>query len=263
MKKGILSLSLALAAVVGWSSAALCVPTLQLDISDSYYDTSTETVVSTTDPFTLYALLTPNGDDNSGKFTEQELLSSWYYISVAIAPKQENQGDIDLGSFSINGDTYLATEDMMYGVPPVESVAMLQPRDPGDLAKHDMFETYYIEEKFRFDANNNVETYNTQDSPGGIDLSTDGGTYYVSFDIDTTLLNPLYFLHFDLYKTNADGTPTLLMGSTDIDIDLFAPFSHDAESGPVPEPATMLLFGAGLVGIGSFGRRKVKTKKGK
>jgi len=38
----------------------------------------------------------------------------------------------------------------------------------------------------------------------------------------------------------------------------FAPFSHDAETAPVPEPGIMLLLGSGLVGLAGFGRRRVK-----
>lgn len=40
---------------------------------------------------------------------------------------------------------------------------------------------------------------------------------------------------------------------------VFTPFSHDGAS-TIPEPATMLLLGSGLIGLGWFGRRKVNRK---
>src|SRR5437773_1816853 len=68
------------------------------------------------------------------------------------------------------------------------------------------------------------------------------GGFWVGFNVDTSLVQSGYQIHFDLYdeKARAGG---------DIDVDDFAPFSHDAQSGgivPVPEPATLALLAAGV-----------------
>lgn len=76
--------------------------------------------------------------------------------------------------------------------------------------------------------------------------------HYYDFSFDVTALALAgYQLHFDLYKTGTGNG-----GTSDLDIVDFAPFSHDAQSGPpVPEPATMLLVGSGLIGIAGIKRR--------
>jgi len=46
----------------------------------------------------------------------------------------------------------------------------------------------------------------------------------------------------------------------DIDINSFAPFSHDAQSNghSVPEPSALLLLGSGLLGLALYNRRRFK-----
>jgi hypothetical protein len=61
------------------------------------------------------------------------------------------------------------------------------------------------------------------------------------------LLSPEYAVHFDLFTEYLQKKKSKLEA---------APFSHDAESAPVPEPATMLLLGSGLIGFAAAGRRK-------
>lgn len=229
---------------------AMAVPQLQLDIIGGTYDPLTETIVATSSTITLLAILTPK--NNATQAQINALLAETYYISSAITP--DVSVGTSLGSFTFGGVPFNVTGDMVFGTPPLD--ALEQFHDPGDLAKHGIFPTYFSEHAFQFSAANTTSTYNSQDSPGGGGFNPGGtGSYYAQIEIDVSNLNAGYGLHFDLYNTEVKN-------NGDIDVDDFAPFSHDAEvlpgpgpgPGPgIPEPATFLLLGAGL---GLLRRRK-------
>lgn len=250
----------AAALILFGSTSSHAIRELQLDIAGGYYDNSSETIVASDNLFTLYAYLIPESLIND--------VSSYYYISAAITPKV-GPNDTNLGSFAFNNQTVRVTEDMTYGVPPLEQVVGLQGWDSGDLQKHSIFPTFFSEFRFQFDADNLIRQYNTQDraiSGADIDLSPYDppanmrrfeGMYYSAFTIDVSKLYPEYVVHFDLYNTTIKTKC-----ATDVDINEFAAFSHDAESGhakpPVPEPSTLILLGAGLAGISLYARKKKK-----
>jgi len=225
----------------------LSCPTLQLDIEGGWYNMSStsgqteDTIVANSYSFELYAFLIPN-DSNT--------LDDTYYLSAALVPKPEP--NVDLGYFTFDSRTVNVTSDMYFGVPPLEENLGF---DSGDLQKHGIFETYFIEFGFQFDWSKDIAPYNTQQrAQSGGAISTYGsGMYYRVFQVDVSGLAPGYLIHFDLYKASrlSDG---------DIEVSEFAPFSHDAESPlrRVPEPSTIVLLGGGLFSLAMV-RRKMRN----
>jgi len=210
---------------------------LQLGASGGVFD-GVDNIYAVDPVFDLYALVDPT---KTNKYVD----GNTYYISAALVGPNIVQGDpssFNFGSFLFDGTEYQVTADMQWGTPPVEEADNLGP--------HSVFPTYFIEFSFDFGGTgepdaDHVVPHNTQDNPGGYTLT--GGSDYLlgkAFNVDVSNLAPYYSLHFDLYTTDGDG------------LQYFAPFSHDVDTSPVPEPATLLLFGAGILGLGFLKRKK-------
>ncbi len=246
--------------VLGMSAVpAHAAPVLQLDIAGGHYDTSTKTIVASSNPFTLTAIFTPP-PGTSQTLINRALLET-FYISAAVNPAYAPPGG-SLGSFTWNNTAVDVTEDMTYGKPPIEWFGATQDFDSGDLHGHDIYPTYFSEFAFHFSPTRRATTYDSAVTPGGLVPNAAGGSYYTSFAVDTRNLDPRYVIHFDMYNTTVHrcgvDAGSTLPGCRDVDVQTFAPFSNDAQSPPVPEPASLLLLGAGL-GTATF--RKYRNKQ--
>jgi hypothetical protein len=231
------------AALVLVSAKAQAYPILQLDIIGGHYDAATQTIVSSGPDFTLVAVLTPQENKAITPY-----LNDTYYISAAVSP-QHGPDDTSLGTFTWNGTNYLVTEDMTYGTPPLEGTDAT--RDPGDLAPHSIFPTFFSEFGFQFSSANRTVSYNTADNPGGLTptSATTDVSYFAMFNVTTSLVGT-NVLHFDLYNSLVQTCKRNQTCTNDEDIELFAPYSHDAEGTvrhSVAEPQSMLAMSVGLL----------------
>lgn len=151
------------------------------------------------------------------------------YLVVSAVPQSSTDP-----AFQISGDSIFDTV-YEYGI--TEPVTTSH----NDLGDHSIFDTYF--QVFEVDftgAEGEVCNVSPDDPEQGCFA---GYLLDVSFVISNLALG-VDGVHFDLYTLTADGG-----------LASFAPFSHDAEF-RVPEPATLALFGLGLIGLGASRRWK-------
>ena len=232
-------------ALLGLSAFASAVPTLQLGIAGGTYDAGTQTIIASSNSFSLYAYLIADAGNP---------INDLYGLSMAVTP--EVSSPASLGSFTVDGTVIDVTSGMTYGIPPLDAtIETTNGGDSHDLATHSIFPTYFSETTFSFSALNQSGVFNTADFPA-LGPQAGSGMYFAKFDIDVTNLDKNYAIHFDLYNTKLLECKLRDRGCApgNLDITQFAPFSHDAESRPgdggppseTPEPAPMLLLGLGL-----------------
>ena len=237
----------AIAALVLSAGSAQAIPKLQIYIPGATYDTETQTWVINSYDYDLWvigahetiydvkiALAVPTGEDGTINIT-------WNQGKLV-----DNDGEIVDGEI-VKEPFFQETLDETIDYLTNPYISFVEDGTPtmGDgtsLPPHGVFPTSYYE-YFLGDFGTNQTVYNYIPGDEWMD-SAPGETK--KFAISVSEYTTVDIVAYDHYF-QSDETAKYK----------FTPFSHDGGS-EIPEPATLLLLGSGLIGLAGWGRKKSK-----
>ena len=232
MKLRMREIGLALGLLVAMGSAAHAVPALQLYIEGATYDTDSESwVVSSTD-FRLWVI------GNVGQVGTIENVQ----LSAAFLTSEIGTGSISLtqGTSNLVTDPSIsAAPSLVAGVGGDGTLPVMS--DGHTLPSHGIYGTGTSFQQWA------IGDFNLTDSPIG-DFSNNFPTSFPEngqINVYRVVMTGFTMVHFDAFN-HVEGANHALK----------APFSHDATASPVPEPGSLMLLGAGLLGTTLVWRKK-------
>lgn len=231
-------------------SPVLAVPTLQVYSPGASYDSGTESWMTYSNPFDLQVL----GADqpNSLLLVDQVKLHiavpAEYFTSTGSVTVQGISSSLEGGPF---GPVTIPASAFQLGISP-ELAGW-----SGNARTHGVYkDAYYVSlhlEDMEVNKSPSDTIINYVDVADGVALP---GTDTGDIDIYQIAYSDFFLIHMDL--TGMTHYPKASKDSME-----FAPFSHDADAPgtPIPEPATLLLLGGGLVGLGLAARRRGNARE--
>jgi hypothetical protein len=263
MKKSLL-LAAILAVILICTNAAFSIPCLQIYIEGATYDETSDTWVYAPEGSSstgganirLWAIGNVGGPGNSGSIYDVKLsiaYDSTINPSITLTPSSISAADFP-GWFDSNAipQTPTLTKTVSDGSSPILG-------DGSYLPSHGIFgdgvtwQEYYLGHMTLTDSpiGDFIGSF-----PSPVTSADGNGLGQINvYDIAIGNVQHGDSIHFDLYDHIEAKNRSKYV---------FTPFSHDGEGGPdgetyvVPEPTSLLLLGTGVIGLGFWGRRKLK-----
>jgi hypothetical protein len=217
---------------------AQAIPILQLYVEGGSYNSSLETWVISSPNFKLWVIGNISGGGGKGTISDVYLVASGY-----------GSGSI----FLTPTITSLVTDPSTPEIPTGPFTSNTVPKSPPQgVTQHSEYSSANDHTFF------GLWDFSLNDSPIA-DFS--GPTYPASGDftaskgqinVYSVSVSGYDEVHFDAYDTVVCGSKSKVV---------FAPFSHDSTGGVIPEPGTLLLLGAGLVGLVGYGKLRLQRRK--